>query len=209
MNSDNAGGGAILETVVEPRVLVVDDEKMVLDVISRIMTRCGFDVTAKEKPIDALDHLTSAPSSVFYDLFVFNYLMPQFTGVKLARKVYDLPRFSDVPVILTSAYPLEEIEDREGERKNFPLNIKDFIQYPLSSSDELREKVEPLMQAQHINRLKQSMRGGLCLDTEDPVKVEAYEGCIAQLVRSLQASHDPNYRAMGDNLTKLKGMFEA
>ena len=73
----------ILPAKGKPVVLVVDDEKVIADTLSRILSRSGFSTMAAYDGITALELARSTPP----DLLISDVVMPGMTGVELAITV--------------------------------------------------------------------------------------------------------------------------
>ncbi|MEA3207868.1 MAG: two-component system, cell cycle sensor histidine kinase and response regulator CckA [Chthoniobacter sp.] len=82
------------------RILLVDDESVVLKVTESMLARLGYEVHAFTDPAAVLDAFAAAPDR--YRLLLTDFAMPQFDGVELARRVWSVrPGF---PIILYSGY---------------------------------------------------------------------------------------------------------
>ncbi len=92
------------------RVMVVDDEEYVLDLLNRVLERQGYAVRAVDNGIDALEMLGEEPA----DIVITDVVMPDMDGFELLRKVKEV--YPDTRVIVLTAYA----------RK---LNISDFLLY--------------------------------------------------------------------------------
>lgn len=92
-------------------VMYVDDDQALVFLVSRVLTRKGFAVTAFTDPHDALAALKI--DAARYDLLVTDYNMPGFSGVDLLRETKVLR--ADLPVALASGYVTPEIEQRALE----------------------------------------------------------------------------------------------
>jgi nitrogen-specific signal transduction histidine kinase/CheY-like chemotaxis protein len=66
------------------RVLVVEDDAAVRQLVGRVLTAAGYEWTAAAGPIEALDMLTREQCRV--DLLLTDFLMPQMTGAELAQR---------------------------------------------------------------------------------------------------------------------------
>jgi DNA-binding NtrC family response regulator len=80
-----------------PRVLIIDDERSILDTVQLLLRGEGFDVTGAQSPRDATQRLPQiAPDIVLTDI-----RMPGMTGLEVLAAVreYDI----EVPVILMTA----------------------------------------------------------------------------------------------------------
>jgi PAS domain S-box-containing protein len=92
------------------RVLLVDDEEMVVGFMRELLEGWGLQVTAKTNGVDAREEFARAPER--YDLIVTDHTMPRLTGLQLARDVRGIR--STVPVILYSGYA-DELTEAQAE----------------------------------------------------------------------------------------------
>jgi DNA-binding response OmpR family regulator len=81
------------------RVLVVDDEVTIAEVVQLALSMEGFSVDVAPDGRQALEQLSENPP----DLVVTDMMMPYVDGVELARAIRETPELSDVPVIMMSA----------------------------------------------------------------------------------------------------------
>jgi signal transduction histidine kinase len=83
------------------RILVVDDEESLANMMHQKLTRLGYDVLACHDSVHALGMIRAAPQN--FDLVVSDQTMPRLTGSDLAKEIsrLELP----VPVILCSGSP--------------------------------------------------------------------------------------------------------
>jgi glutaredoxin 3 len=70
-----------------PRILVVDDEPLILDVVSRILLRQGYDVVLAHGPHQALEIIRD---SCAVDLVVSDVTMPEVHGTQLLQQIFEL-----------------------------------------------------------------------------------------------------------------------
>lgn len=66
------------------RILVVDDEPVVLELVSRALSRYGYDVLETPDPLHALE-IAATPPSV--DLVLTDVVMPGMAGPELVRTI--------------------------------------------------------------------------------------------------------------------------
>ncbi|MFH1156608.1 MAG: ATP-binding protein [Pseudomonadota bacterium] len=81
-------------------ILVVDDEKSIIKIENRFLTKLGYTVTTSNSSIEALELFRSAPEA--YDLVITDLTMPIMTGDKLAAELMKIR--PDIPVILYTGY---------------------------------------------------------------------------------------------------------
>ena len=83
------------------RILVVDDEETLANMMYQRLTRLGYDVLACQDSVHALGMIQAAPQN--FDLVVSDQTMPRLTGTDLAVELSRLEL--TVPVILCSGSP--------------------------------------------------------------------------------------------------------
>lgn len=105
------------------RILVVDDEKGVREMIQSFLTTEGYLVTTAEDGIDALEKLKDDS----YDLLITDLVMPNMDGLELIDCV--CRKRSKVTSLIITGSPLESIAEYVEQRgvfacisKPFPLN---------------------------------------------------------------------------------------
>jgi two-component system, cell cycle sensor histidine kinase and response regulator CckA len=86
---------------VRAHILVVDDEEILLDLVSEVLEDHGFGVTALTSAPDARDVFLGRPSA--FDLVVADEKMPELSGTDLAKEILAIR--PDIPIILYTDYP--------------------------------------------------------------------------------------------------------
>ncbi|MBW2154465.1 MAG: response regulator, partial [Deltaproteobacteria bacterium] len=82
------------------RILVVDDEKPMVDTLTQMLDRLGYKVTARTSSIEALEAFRV--KSEEFDLIITDQTMPNMTGEHLAQEILGIR--PDVPVILCTGF---------------------------------------------------------------------------------------------------------
>jgi diguanylate cyclase (GGDEF)-like protein/PAS domain S-box-containing protein len=86
------------------KILVVDNDIMVLEFMSDLLEKEGHHVLTAQDGISALEKLRSyRPDIIFIDL-----IMPNIDGEKLSRTVRKIPGLNDVHIVIVSAVAAEE-----------------------------------------------------------------------------------------------------
>lgn len=114
------------------RVLVVDDEPMVRNLLTRLLSMEGYDVLEADDGQAAIDLLTKEQP----DLVLLDVMMPTRDGLDVLS---ELRRTSDVPVILVSALGGEA--DRVVGLK---MGADDYVVKPFSAA-ELSARIESVL----------------------------------------------------------------
>jgi len=104
------------------RILLVDDENSVVEVIQEGLSRLGYKVQATTDSEEALHSFCVDPFA--YDLVITDQTMPNITGVELAQKMLQVRK--DIPIILCTGYSSVVSKTNSAER-----GIREFVMKPL------------------------------------------------------------------------------
>ena len=104
------------------RVLVVDDDPMMMEVLVRILKRENFDLITASSGPEALGKLDLDPTEV--DLLITDYAMPQMKGHELANRVRQ--RFPAVRVLYQTGFSDMLFENRTELEDNSAFLEKPF-----------------------------------------------------------------------------------
>ena len=85
------------------RILVVDDEAAIVNVVGASLRRMGFLVTVSTDPREALALFTRDPGAI--DAVLSDLSMPHLSGIELGRRI--LERRPELPVVLFTGYSAE------------------------------------------------------------------------------------------------------
>lgn len=141
-----AENNGIIPELGKERILLVDDEPMILQANDEILKKLGYDVVSTENPEFALSMFENDPYA--FDLVLTDMTMPKLTGENLARKVMAIR--PDIPVILTTGY--SELISPEKARG---IGIKDFLMKPLTI-DLLSSSIRRILRSKDEGRTTQS-----------------------------------------------------
>lgn len=118
------------------RILVIDDEEIILSSIRRTLENSGYHVIALKDAMEALEVFAKNPDG--FDLVITDLTMPGMTGIELSKKLLSLR--SDLPVILSTGY-----SDAIDEREMKSLGIREMIVKP-SNIVELKTAVRRVLE---------------------------------------------------------------
>ncbi len=109
------------------RVMVVDDERMITDVVVRGLKKKGFQVVGFMDGIEALEVFRKSPDA--FDVVITDQTMPNITGFELAAHLSSIR--PDLPIILSTGYSntIDESDLRTAGISHFlskPLKIKEL-----------------------------------------------------------------------------------
>jgi two-component system, cell cycle sensor histidine kinase and response regulator CckA len=108
------------------RILIVDDEKTVTDVMEQMLVELGYHVTSYNNSLAALEFFRLHPFS--FDLVISDMTMPKMTGAKLISEIHRVR--PDIPVIMATGNR-EEINPEQAEA----FGIRFFLLKPPSIED--------------------------------------------------------------------------
>jgi len=107
------------------KILIVDDEKDLLELLSMNLGAEGFIVTTAENAAGALAAVrTNRP-----DLILLDIMLPDTSGIKLTGKLKNTPATANIPIILLTA------KDKETDMVvGLSVGADDYITKPFSTS---------------------------------------------------------------------------
>jgi two-component system response regulator ResD len=120
------------QTVTKPRVLVVEDDETVAEVVARYLQREGFDVSTASDGKVGLDLATVAPP----DLVILDLMLPGMDGVEVCRR---LRAAAPVPIIMLTARG-----DEADRVMGLELGADDYVAKPFSPR-ELTARVKSVL----------------------------------------------------------------
>lgn len=93
----------------EYKIMLVDDDKGIVDSLSAFLTRSGYDVSGVSSPVEGLEELKRSK----YDLLILDYLMPLIKGDEFVSRLREFDR--ELYVILLTGHadlapPLDTIK---------------------------------------------------------------------------------------------------
>jgi DNA-binding NtrC family response regulator len=119
------------------KLLIVDDDPDIVQVLKMGLVRNGFSVEAFTNPQEALQSFKSGAES--YCLVLSDIRMPALSGIQLSKKVKGIN--PNVKVVLMTAF---EIRDNEFSKVFPSTHIDGFIQKPIGIKD-LTDKILSLI----------------------------------------------------------------
>ncbi|MCG8640810.1 MAG: response regulator [Desulfobacterales bacterium] len=109
-------------------ILLVDDEKMIVEMAKEMISRQGYTVVALTDSLKALELVQRFPDR--FDLVISDQTMPNLTGGELAERL--LKNHPDLPIILCSGY-----SSKMDEARALEIGVSAFAQKPLKRKEIL------------------------------------------------------------------------
>ena len=103
------------------KILVVDDEEGILDLLDDCLTEHGFDVISANNGASALTQVyQERPDVVLLDLNI-----PEANGYEVLRELRDEPTTKNLPVIMLTA-----VSPATGEQTAVELGVNHYLSKP-------------------------------------------------------------------------------
>ena len=110
----------------QERILLVDDEEMIVDIMKLMLERLGYRVTGHTVSLTALEEFRTFPGD--FDLVITDMTMPGMTGDRLAEAIKAIQK--DIPIILCTGFN-EKINPHKPENSS----IQAILMKPVSMND--------------------------------------------------------------------------
>ena len=173
----------IMTTGSKYRILVVDDEPDICDILSFNLEKAGYSIETAHSGEEALE---CHPET--YDLLLLDVMMGEISGFRLAEMLKAEPRTRQVPIIFLTA------KDSENDTvAGFDLGADDYITKPFSIREVLA-RIQAVLRRYGKVQVSRLSHLGLVLDTEAkslevdgrPVDLTRIEFEILRLLLSAQ-----------------------
>jgi len=131
------------------KILVVDDEPTMIDVLTRFLSREGYDASTAANGREALEKVRQD----LPDLILLDIAMPELDGFTVCQRLKEDERTALIPIIMLSG-----LDDREHRTRGIEAGADDFLTKPLEQSI-LRARVRTLLRIKQLtDRLSQAQR---------------------------------------------------
>ena len=118
-------------------ILLVDDEKDILDLFTEYLSSNGFNTISFQNPLDALEYFYKNQSNC--SLVITDYKMPQMSGIDLIKEIKDTN--CKIRTIVISAF----IKDNLPYDKSYITTVDRILEKPVYL-DRLKNVIQGLFQ---------------------------------------------------------------
>ncbi len=153
--------------IVQAKILVVDDDPQMLDILRTLLTPWGFILTLLDNPQNFWTTLEATNP----DLLILDIEMPNLNGIDLCRVVRNDPHWSELPVLFLSAH--RDIETVNGV---FVAGADDYVSKPV---------LGPELIARVLNRLERTFIFRKLAETDILTGIANRRKSIQELTRLL------------------------
>jgi DNA-binding response OmpR family regulator len=105
------------------RILVVDDDEMVLMALDELLRPAGYEVHTVLSAAEALERLDQNG----YDLLLLDIIMPEMDGFKLCKRIREKEDYKTTPIVFLTAKSREE-----DKVKGLEAGANLFLSKPIS-----------------------------------------------------------------------------
>lgn len=137
-------GGTAPDAGPKPRLLVADDDRLVLATLSEGLRQAGYEVVTAASGAEALE----AAAGGMFDLAILDVRMPGMDGLELARRLHDYTR---IPFFFLSAYG-----DMNLVRQAVQHGALGYLIKPLDVPQIVPSIEAALMRAREIRQLRET-----------------------------------------------------
>ena len=117
------------------RILLVDDEKDLLELVKVRLEANGFDVMTARDGLEALEKARGEKP----DLVILDVMLPKLNGYEVCTLLKQDPRYQNIPIVLFTAKTQEE-----DEKTGVGCGANAYVRKPFQPQ-ELLEKIRSLL----------------------------------------------------------------
>lgn len=138
------------------KILVVDDETDILEIISYNLKSAGYDTVTAKDGIEAIQK-----AKIFRpDLIMLDIMMPNKNGIDTCREIRKLPEFKETMVLFLTA-----LNDEKSEIEGLNMGADDYIAKPIKPK-LLVSRINALFRRLNKVEEQQMHLGDLVIDRE-------------------------------------------
>lgn len=135
------------------RILVVDDEIKIREVVSEYAKVSGYECDQASNGYDAIEMVKRNS----YDCVILDIMMPELDGFSACKKIKEI---KNVPVIMLSAR-----QEEDDKLFSFDLGVDDYVTKPFSPK-ELMARIKVVCERNSINQTRKYIFEGLMVDLD-------------------------------------------
>ena len=140
------------------KILVIDDEEHILELLKFNLELSGFDVCVSPEANQAIELIGKEKP----DLLLLDWMLPKISGIDILRKIRQDENIYDLPVIMLTA---KNMEDDKIQGLN--VGADDYITKPFSIK-ELMARINTILRRYRVSDKSQSIieAGNIILNTD-------------------------------------------
>ena len=108
-------------------ILLVDDNPTTLDMLKQVLTKANYSVITEINSQNVLNRATETKP----DLIILDVMMPEISGLKIARKLRTTDSTKDIPIIILTAmsgarHAVDELDVKIDKLLAKPVHPRDL-----------------------------------------------------------------------------------
>lgn len=138
------------------KVLIVDDEPDILEIISYNLIREGYEILTAKNGVEALEKTASYKP----DLVILDIMMPKMTGIEVCKILRSNPVYNNTLIIFLTA-----LSDEFSQIKGLETGADDYVNKPISPK-VLVSRVNAIFRRIYKEEGKTLRLGNIIIDPE-------------------------------------------
>ena len=127
------------------KVLIVEDEEIILTALSEELKQEGFDVAGAKDGVEGVEKAASEKP----DLILLDLVMPRLDGIGALRQMKANPETKDIPVVI-----LTNLSDYDKVSDALSLGAMDYLVKANYRLEELVTKIKTVLERKHTGMPK-------------------------------------------------------
>lgn len=125
------------------RILIVDDDPIILRVLSNVLAPEGYEIDTASDGKEALNKIPEFEP----DLILLDVMLPEMDGFAVCRQLRADDRFGDVPVVFITA-----LDDQKSRLQGIEAGADEFLNKPINPV-ELKARARTITQLRRFRRM--------------------------------------------------------
>ncbi len=119
------------------KILVVEDEEILLTALSEELKQAGYDVVGGRDGVEGVEKAVSEKP----DLILLDLVMPRLDGIAALKQMKEKPESKDVPVVI-----LTNLSDYDKVSEALSLGAMDYLVKANYRLEELTSKIKTVLE---------------------------------------------------------------
>jgi CheY-like chemotaxis protein len=123
--------------VIKPHILIVDDEKIILNALNRAFQASGFSTSQASSGMEAIDILSNG--TIFFTAALIDLLMPDIPGLEVIRWLRNKSPKTEI-------FTMSALNDAGVTKELKKLGVETFLNKPFDDIFQVPKKVQLALQ---------------------------------------------------------------
>ena len=131
-----------------PKILIVEDDKSISDLISLHLKKNNFEYLVVHNGEDALSHL----DNFMPDFIILDWMIPGLSGLEVLRRIRNKNEYKNLPILMLTAKNSEQ-----DKIISFESGLDDYITKPFLPSELIARVKAILKRTSHLNQDQENL----------------------------------------------------